>query len=458
MTVDVSGGVRADIAATERYRAALNRDPGVFASTFNAALAARRLMYRDRPLSSTIEPRFITADDYAHLRRECEVAIGLIERADRAFRTRQHLREPLIGRHPLRYLIEAHAEYLPEPVGRFDALVEEAGELKFIEFNAGLCGGLYVDEAVAEVFETLEPMQAVRRHAAPRFEATGVRFAEALHVCHRRYRHRPLTTLAFVLPDGPVGDHWDDHNEIRLMKAEIERQGVEARFVRVSEIDYSGNAMRVGDWTIDAACVFDWAALLEAPGARPLLQVDSVPHTWIVNPLGAAIHRGGKHLFALLSDPALGIFDDPAERSWVDRHIPWTRMVVEGDTSGPDGAVGPLVDHLRRHQADLVLKPCFSMGGRGVVLGWKADPEVWEAAIAAALREPYVVQRRVAMPAAPYVVSVAGRVTERMLEGDLCCYMWPDGSAYGLHSRLSESGLMNLGSGGASIVPVYVVD
>ncbi len=446
-------------AATDRYRALLDEaGPAATAAHLSAEIETRRLHYGGAPICATVQPGFVGAGEADAFRTACHRAMRLIERADTLFRTDRALRDRWLGAHPLRPLIEAHRGGLPEATGRFDAMRGAGGGLRFIEYNAGLCGGLYSDEALADAFDLLAPMQALAAERPIAFERTGRAFVEALVALHAERGRGPLARVAFVIPDGPAGDMWPDHGEVRMMRAELAAQGIEGRVLRIGACDLSTGAIAADGWVADAACIFDWIALMAEPPAAPLLAGPPLPGTWLVNTLGAAIFRGGKHVFAMLSDPAIGIAADPAERAWIDRHIPWTRMVVPGDTRGPDGRVAPLHDHLRRHRADLVLKPCFAMGGRGVVLGWQANEAAWEAAIAAAAAEPSVVQQRVAAPHEDYAcVTADGTVADRRLQSDLCCYYWHDGRAHGLHRRVSASGLMNIsGAAGGTVVPVYV--
>src|SRR5205085_6610476 len=69
-----------------------------------------------------------------------------------------------------------------------------------------------------------------------------------------------------------------------------------------------------------------------------------------------------------------------------------------------------LVEHVRRERERFVLKPNDDYGGAGIVLGWTVDAGEWEAALARALAEPYIVQERVPIPMEPYPSYVEGRV------------------------------------------------
>ena len=444
--------------ASEHYRQLLGTAPGAdIAPYLSRRFVEEDLLFKGHRLCQTAEPRFLTEVQYSALIHKSEAALSLIVRADEMFRARPDQRDRVFGAHPLRGLLDAHLDFLPEPTGRFDALVDAAGDIHFIEYNAGLCGGVYCSDGLERVFGETEPMRLVGQDRPLRAVSTGAASILAMRDFHVRQFGNTLERMALILPDGPGGREWLKQTDVALMIAEMERQGIETRILAVGELDYADGRVGQGPWRADAACIFDWLTLLSQPAAAPIVRRTEVSRTWIVNPLGAAIYRGGKHLFALLSDPASGFDASPEERDWIEAHLPWTRLVHPGPTTGFDGVEADLHDILRRDRAELVLKPCFSMAGRGVVLGWDADDREWQAAIDAAAAEPYVVQRRVVIAKATYACLAAdGGLVDRQLEGDLCAFMWADGRAEGVICRLSDGGLMNVSSGSGSIVPVFI--
>jgi uncharacterized circularly permuted ATP-grasp superfamily protein len=166
-----------------------------------------------------------------------------------------------------------------------------------------------------------------------------------------------------------------------------------------------------------------------------------------------------KAFFSLLTDEAFSDLFTSEEREIATRHIPWTRLVREGETTR-NGRRLDLIPHVRAERHDLVLKPNDDYGGHGVTLGWEADDKAWDAtlskALAAAAHGAWVVQekihvRRERFPR--FTASEGARIADMLV--DCAPYLFR-GKLAGFLTRLSASGLANVTSGGGQ-VPSFVV-
>src|SRR5262249_31347640 len=88
------------------------------------------------------------------------------------------------------------------------------------------------------------------------------------------------------------------------------------------------------------------------------------------------------------------------EKLLIARHVPWTRLLRERNTSGQNGKPIDLAEYVRRNRADLVLKPNRSCGGQGVAIGRITETIHWERTLDAALRSPdtWVAQEFIPIP------------------------------------------------------------
>jgi hypothetical protein len=112
-------------------------------------------------------------------------------------------------------------------------------------------------------------------------------------------------------------------------------------------------------------------------------------------PFGAVL--GDKRNLALLSELSgdRSLFS-PAEALFIDRHVPWSR-VVESTHTTFEGERWWLPDLLERRRLDLVLKPARGARGVDVALGANVTEADWSQLSARALTEPgWVVQQRIA--------------------------------------------------------------
>jgi hypothetical protein len=403
------------------------------------AMADEGLTSESRALCRTLRPKFVSESDYRRLVAAGRIALDLLGRAERRVRADAALRHALFGSHPYAPLIEAHLDHDIESVGRLDALVDAGGRFRFIEYNAGLCGGAFCSEGVAEIFLDSPIMAGFQEIYSLRFIGLRDRYLRTLVEGFRRARRRPPGNLAVILPPGAAGLHFAQNTELNALVAFARQGGLAARFTGLDGM--------AEDDEIDIAIVVDWATTLAAcPPRHRLWQGRARSGTWIANSLGASVLRSGKHLLAVLSDPARGLRLRAHERAWVDAHIPWSRL-LEGD----------LADWVRANRRSLVLKPCFSMGGRGVVPGWECGRDEWDLAVDRALLTPSIVQERVVTVPEIYPVATAAGAGRSALAGDVCVYTWAGAEVGGLYCRVSETGLLNLSAPEGSLVPAFVV-
>jgi hypothetical protein len=426
------------------------------AAGLRRAMAARGLTGEDGPLCRTLRPKFVAEADYRRLVAEATTALDLFGRAERRVRADAGLRHALFGAHPYAPLIEAHLDHEVESVGRFDTLVDLAGRLRFIEYNAGLCGGIFGSEALAGIFARSPLLAPLRDRHSLRFIGLSDRYLQTLLRGFRRARGRSAANLTIILPPGEAGRRFAGNAELRAMIAFARANGVAARFAALEGLTERAGSLVDAAGAIDVAIVVDWAATLAACPLHHLLwQARAERGTWIANSLGASVLRSGKHLLAVLSDPACGLLLRRRERAWIDAHIPWSRLLAHRPMAA-GGGEADLVDWVRGNRRSLVLKPCFSMGGRGVALGWECSRDAWEQAVDQALLTPSIVQERVVSAPETYPVATAAGVERRALAGDLCVFTWAGAEVGGLYCRLAETGLLNLGAPGGMLVPAFV--
>jgi uncharacterized circularly permuted ATP-grasp superfamily protein len=125
-----------------------------------------------------------------------------------------------------------------------------------------------------------------------------------------------------------------------------------------------------------------------------------------------------------------------------------------------DGHPVDLLEHLRRHRDEFVIKPNDDFGGAGVVLGWEKDEREWMAAIDHAVASgpaAWVAQRRIPVSRQVFpTVDTPHAVVMRDMLVDLAPYIFR-GRVAGFLTRLSSTGLANVTSGGGQI-PSFVVE
>lgn len=422
------------------------------------AMAEEGLTIEGAVLCRTLRPKFVSDSDYQELVAKGRVALDLFGRAELAVRSSPALRHSLFGIHPYAPLIEAHLDYDIETVGRLDAMIDLSSGIRFIEYNAGLCGGAFCSEGVAGVFLDSPLLTQLQDTYSFRFVGLRGRYLRTLVDGFWLARGRSPGNLAVILPPGEAGPRFAEDPELKALIAFAGQEGVDARFTSLEGVFEVAGSLRDEAGEIDIAIVVDWATTLaECPLHHRLWQSRAESGTWVANSLGASVLRSGKHLLAVLSDPSYCLPLGKYERAWIDAHIPWSRLLVRGPSTA-QGVEVELVDWVRGNQQSLVLKPCFSRGGLGVSLGWECGRDEWERAVDQALLTPSIVQKRVITALETYPISTPAGVERRALAGDMCIFTWEGSDVGGLYCRVSDGGLLNVSAPGGMLVPAFVFE
>ena len=428
------------------------------------ALARRGLIFGERRLCTVVRPRFFTPAQYAALGRRIAGLMHAFDAAHRAAVRDAALRA--------QFRLEAWEEALlatgpraevSSPTARLDAfIVDPAGDggaFALTEVNGETPAGAGFNDALAATFLELPAMRAfVRRwHALPLFAHYGI--VEAVVGAWRRWAEAAGRPARGVAPRVAILD-WDDvptRREFVMFQGHFEAQGMTATIADPRSCELRGGALTLGGEPVD---VIYKRVLLSELVERAGIECD-VLRAWqqgavcMVNPPdGKILHK--KASLAVLSDERnRHLFDARAQAAIADG-VPWTRVVEERRTVH-GGREVDLLPYLREHRAQFVLKPNDEYGGTGIVLGWTVEQGAWEAALARALAEPYVVQERVPIPYEPYPSVVDGRVhlLDRLI--DTAPYVTDGQTMEGVLSRLSTAALLNVTAGGGSQVPNFVV-
>jgi uncharacterized circularly permuted ATP-grasp superfamily protein len=101
-----------------------------------------------------------------------------------------------------------------------------------------------------------------------------------------------------------------------------------------------------------------------------------------------------KSAFQLFTEARFAPHFTSEERKIIRAHVPWTRLIVDARTAGPDGEEIELLHWARAQRESLLLKPNRSYGGAGILLGRDCSERAWELALERGVQNPgtWVVQ------------------------------------------------------------------
>ena len=419
-------------------------------------LRRRNLFFGDRPLVSVLRPRWMTPHQYKLCQDRAALVLGAFaaaqERAvkDRAFRAQfglwdweQALVEHDPGFNPL------------GPTTRLDAFfVSEEHGLRFTEYNAETPAGAAYNDVLSEMFDGLPAMRHFRRKYHLRALPVRSNVTDALLDAHQQWAGRSERPRIAILdwPDVPT------YSEFLLFQKYFHEQGLECIIADPRECEYRDGKLVHRDYHI--TLIYKRvliSEMVERMGVdNPVLNAVRGNAVCMVNPLVCKIlHK--KASLGVLSDERNREMFTPEQRTAIEHHIPWTRLVEERKTQ-VDGKEVDLLDFSRANKDQLVLKPNDEYGGKGILLGWETSDADWEAGLRTALAEPYIVQKRIALPTEPYPSWIDGRVQifDRML--DTAPYAFHGAYVDGCLTRLSTAALLNVTAGGGSSAPTYIIE
>lgn len=443
----------------------------------------RQLFFGERPLCTVLRPRFLTVSQYQllqHAIRDVMPAFAKVHRhalADPVFRSQFRLadwEDELIRVDPGFSAPSPTARMdcfltAPSPTARKDSFLVadsthsgpgEAGVgLYFAEYNAETPAAAAYNDALSEVFLALPVMGAFQRRFEVRPLPGRHHVLNALLDSYRQWR--AAYGGAGGRPRIAILD-WREvptYSEFMLFQDYFTSQGFECVIADPRQLEYRNGQLLV-DGITPVHLIYKRVLLSELVTreglGHPVIRAVREHAVCMVNPFCCKLlHK--KSSFSVLSDEANANLFSPEERRAIQRFIPWTRSVAER-TTHYQGREIDLLPFLSRNKDEFVLKPNDEYGGKGIVLGWETDQSQWEAALQAALVEPYIVQQRIYLPGEPYPSLVEGRVQIYNRLTDTNPFIWYGDYVSGCLTRLSTVELLNVTAGGGSAVPSFVVE
>lgn len=296
--------------------------------------------------------------------------------------------------------------------GRLDAVIDFTSpmwknSLRFMEPNLSGIGGLsLVPTSERLLAETILPRLIAKDHDLHLELAPDIR--ELLMQAIREHLEaigRPARNICFVEAKY-AGSGIDEQED--LARYFHDQYGLKVMHADPRELSLAGDEVFYDGDVVDLVyrdyAVNDLLALERSGGdvspMRALLKQNRV-----ISSIAAELDQ--KSCWEVLTDPKItNQYFNADERQIFRRHILWTRIISDRQSTTPDGRERPLLDFIRRERETLVLKPNRAYGGEGVLLGGSATESEWEAAIGTALADPnrWVVQQLATIPVSEFPV------------------------------------------------------
>lgn len=427
------------------YHNSLARDEGLtpqFFARFKNKMRERRLLYGDREIGVALRPHLLTRTQYALVVESSQVLAGAFERVASAL-----LSEP--ARMKTAGLTEREIKLaLIEPkhsavagTARLDAFVN-GSKIKFVEYNAENPSSLTDQAGLNEVLLEVGAM----REMTKRYQLTQFRPAEHL-------LNELLDTFSewggSGVPNIAILD-WHDlptADEFALLQEFFISRGVPTVICAPEQLDYEQGRLRCGSFQIDVVYkrVIINELLARCDDSHPLIRAYMAGDVCLVNPFRCKlVHK--KASFELLTDESNAGWFNSREREIIQRTVPWTRRVVQRNTKHWGREVD-LVEYLRKHRSQFVLKPNDDYGGRNVLFGDTASSSEWDLALSRALEGDYVAQEKIELQTEIFPIFDESHWSLQPMYVDTNPFLFR-GRVEGVMVRLSDSPVVNVTSGG----------
>ena len=426
-----------------------------FCAELNARMRAERLTFGNRVHCPFLRPFFLTAEDERRVREVAETIARLGERV-----VKQALLDPdLLAQVALTPEEERLARINPRyatssTASRLDAFLLP-DSLQFAEYNAESPAGLSYAERLSLIFDELAVMKRFgESYRVRKFEL--IKPVLAAQMATYREWGGTASPPVIAIVDWREVPTW---SEFEILQASFEGEGVPTIICDPRELAFDGQNLTAQGRRID---LLYRRVLINDIVARPaeceaLVKAYAAGAVCVSNALTCKIaHK--KAFFAVLTDERNSALFSAEERELIRRHIPWTRLLADTETTR-DGETFGLLEYVRQRRNDFVLKPNDEYGGTGVMLGWETDERAWDAALDKGLSDTkgaWVVQERIAVRREIFPMQTDSGVEMRDMLVDFAPYIFR-GRMAGFLTRLSSTGLANVTSGGGQ-VPAFSVE
>jgi Circularly permuted ATP-grasp type 2 len=423
----------------------------------------RRLHFGGRLLCPFLRPFFLDAADEGRVRHAAETLWLLGERIARIAPGNPALLAQLgLSDAEIRLAAIDPGYETASTTARADAFVLP-DSLQFAEYNGESPAGAGYSQGLAEVFAG-EPLMARFRE---QFDAQMYRpiepLLDALIASYRLWGGTASPPLVAIVD-------WDDVptvSEFELLRDAFTSAGVPTIIADPRELTYSpavsgasrsaaglyAHGQRI-DLVYRRVLINDIVA--RETECRALLDAYEQRAVCVANSLRCKIpHK--KAFFAVLTDERHAHLFSGGEHLVIRQHVPWTVLVEDGRVAR-NGRSIDLLEFLRRHREQFVVKPNDEYGGTGVTLGWETSAAEWDTVLGRAVADRnsrWVAQERIAVRREPFPVCENGGLVMRDMLIDFAPYVF-GGRLAGFLTRLSASGLANVTSGGGQ-VPAFVI-
>ena len=427
------------------YHTSLAGDEALTAEFFarlKTMMRARRLLYGAREIGVALRPHLLTRTQYAILAHASEVLAGAFEKIASALLSEPSRMESVgLTEREIKLALVEPKHSASTVTSRLDAFVH-GHEVKFVEYNAENPSSLTDQMGLNEILLEVGAMRDLSKRYQLRQFSPAKHLLNALLNTFREWRGVGTPNVAILDWTGLPTAH-----EFVLLQEFFYGQGIPTIICAPEELNYENRRLRCGSFRIDLVYkrVIINELLAACDDSHPLIRAYLAGDVCLVNSFRCKlVHK--KAAFELLTDEANAGWFTLREKEVIRRTVPWTRRLSQRKTQHRAREVD-LIEHVRKHRAQVVLKPNDDYGGHGIVIGDPLTSSEWDAALSEALASDYVVQEKVDLRTEVFPIFGESSWSLQPMYVDTNPFLF-EGRIEGAMVRLSDSPVVNVTSGG----------
>ena len=427
------------------YHTSLAGDEGLTAEFFarlKTMMQERRLLYGAREIGVALRPHVLTRTQYAILARASEVLAGAFEKIASALLSEPSRMETVgLTEREIKLALVEPKHSASTVTSRLDAFVH-GHKVKFVEYNAENPSSLMDQMGLNKVLLEVGAMRDISTRYQLRQFSPENHLLTALFNTFREWGGAGTPHIAILDWNGLPTAH-----EFVLLEEFFASQGIPTLICAPEQLTYENGRLRCGSFPIDLVYkrVIINELLAACDDSHPLIRAYLAGRVCLVNSFRCKlVHK--KAAFELLTDEANAGWFTAREKEVIRRTVPWTRRVIQRKTHH-GGREVDLIEHVRKHRPQFVLKPNDDYGGRGISFGDRSTSSEWEAALSEALAGDYVVQEKVELRTEVFPIFGESEWALQPMYVDTNPFLF-QGRVEGAMVRLSDSPVVNVTSGG----------
>lgn len=392
-----------------------------------------------KQLRYTPTPFILLERDYNALLRTGERLHGIVEKVLQLLACNNIPLQQHFAAHSefFTYLVKPHGKKYWQTISRYDFIITNDGNIKFIELNTCCPAGFFYQP----FFDSL----AKRFPISDRRYLNDIKFSSDSAKPEQFARIFNAIEHECGIEQGIIGVLYDENElmiELELIRDTILRSGRKAEIIDARDLECNNGELSFRNKRISSTynkfrvCgnqKHHWRSNYRQRYAALLHAIQN--NSFIpINNMAAMVFSEDKGILSVLADPEFSDIFTTEELNFISQHIPYTRRLYSNNS-----------ECFTKQHERYVMKPANDGRGQGVVIGCEVTKDVWNDLLTRCLCGDYIIQEHIEPLRLPVVYANdrnEAKVQDMYHTGAIFIL---NGKACGFLSRVSSNRITNVG-------------